>query len=165
MVALPPTMLSVTSSNPAMIEYSVRKHFPDLPDTTGPQSYARKYLEKLIQVPFRIPAWGEVETRIYVPLPLVGDELGEAHPAFVALLTAARERLKQPWLGQTLDSAAVRKAMGDDASKVGASLALSDQIGPILTIGTDATPDRSSASSTHWCCAYISLRQVGSATR
>lgn len=130
----------VVAADEAMIEYSVRKHFPDLPDTTGPQSYARKYLEKLIQVPFRIPALGEAETRIYVTLLLVGDELGEDHPAFVDLLTAARERLKQPWLGQALDSAAIREAMGDDASQVGASLALSDQIGPILASGTDGNP-------------------------
>ena len=42
-----------------MIEYAVRKHFPVLPDATGPQTYARNYLEKLIQIPFRIPALGE----------------------------------------------------------------------------------------------------------
>lgn len=31
----------VVAADEAMIEYSVRKHFPDLPDTTGPLSYAR----------------------------------------------------------------------------------------------------------------------------
>ena len=34
-----------------MIEYAVKEHFPDLPPSTGPLSYARNYLEKLIQVP------------------------------------------------------------------------------------------------------------------
>lgn len=53
----------VVAADEAMIEYAVRKHFPDLPDTTGPQTYARNYLEKLIQVPFRIPALGDTETR------------------------------------------------------------------------------------------------------
>ena len=48
----------VVAADEAMIEYSVRKHFPDLPDTTGPQSYARNYLEKLIQVPFPHPGAG-----------------------------------------------------------------------------------------------------------
>src|ERR1019366_9004218 len=66
----------VVAADEAMIEYAVRKHFPDLPDTTGQQTYARKYLEKLIQVPFRIPALGYAETRIYVTLLLVGAELG-----------------------------------------------------------------------------------------
>src|SRR6202043_172476 len=59
------------AADEAMIEYAVRKHFPELPDTTGPRDYARNYLEKLIQVPFRIPALGETETRIYVTLLLI----------------------------------------------------------------------------------------------
>ncbi len=46
----------VVAADEAMIEYAVRKHFPDLPETTGPRDYARNYLEKLIQIPFRIPA-------------------------------------------------------------------------------------------------------------
>ena len=48
----------VVAADEGMIEYAVRKHFPDLPDTSGPRDYARNYLEKLIQVPFRIPALG-----------------------------------------------------------------------------------------------------------
>jgi predicted KAP-like P-loop ATPase len=66
----------VVAADEAMIEYAVRKHFPDLPESTGAQTYARNYLEKLIQVPFRIPALGDTETRIYVTLLLVGAELG-----------------------------------------------------------------------------------------
>lgn len=80
----------VVAADEAMIEYAVRKHFPDLPDTTGPQTYARNYLEKLIQVPFRIPALGDTETRIYVTLLLVGAELGEDDPKFNALIEVAR---------------------------------------------------------------------------
>ena len=130
----------VVAADEAMIEYSVRKHFPDLPDTTGPQSYARNYLEKLIQVPFRIPALGDTETRIYVTLLLVGAELGEDDPAFNALIAEARERLKRPWIGGTLDAATVRKALGDKAARANNALALSDQIGPILASGTKGNP-------------------------
>lgn len=130
----------VVAADEAMIEYSVRKHFPDLPDTTGPQSYARNYLEKLIQVPFRIPALGDTETRIYVTLLLVGAELGDEDPAFNKLIAAARERLKRPWVGGTLDAATVRTALGDKASRANNALALSDQIGPILASGTKGNP-------------------------
>jgi predicted KAP-like P-loop ATPase len=70
----------VVAADEAMIEYAVRKHFPDLPDSTGARDYARSYLEKLIQVPFRIPALGETETRIYVTLLLAGVELGTTIP-------------------------------------------------------------------------------------
>ncbi|NRP76008.1 hypothetical protein ILFOPFJJ_06932 [Ensifer psoraleae] len=130
----------VVAADEAMIEYAVRKHFPDLPDTTGPQTYARNYLEKLIQVPFRIPALGDTETRIYVTLLLVGAELGEEDPAFNTLIGVARERLKRPWTSGALDSASVRTALGTKASRANNALALSDQIGPILASGTKGNP-------------------------
>lgn len=130
----------VVAADEAMIEYAVRKHFPDLPDTTGPQTYARNYLEKLIQVPFRIPALGDTETRIYVTLLLVGAELGDNDPAFNTLIGVARERLKRPWTSGALDSASVRAALGDKASRANNALALSDQIGPILASGTKGNP-------------------------
>ena len=130
----------VVAADEAMIEYAVRKHFPDLPDTTGPQTYARNYLEKLIQVPFRIPALGDTETRIYVTLLLVGAELGEDNAAFNKLIATARERLKRPWIAGALDTATVRAALGDYALRATKALALSDQIGPILGSGTKGNP-------------------------
>lgn len=130
----------VVAADEAMIEYAVRRHFPDLPDTTGPQTYARNYLEKLIQVPFRIPALGDTETRIYVTLLLVGAELGDDDPAFNSLIGVARERLKRPWTSGALDAATVKTALGDNASRANNALALSDQIGPILASGTKGNP-------------------------
>ena len=130
----------IVAADEAMIEYAVRKHFPDLPDTTGPQTYARNYLEKLIQVPFRIPPLGDTETRIYVTLLLVGAELGEDNPAFSNLIVAARERLKRPWMTGALDTETVKTALGDNAPRVAKALALSDQIGPILGSGTKGNP-------------------------
>jgi KAP family P-loop domain len=130
----------VVAADEAMIEYAVRKHFPDLPDTTGPQTYARNYLEKLIQVPFRIPALGDTETRIYVTLLLVGAEVGDDDPAFTKLIAAARERLKRPWTSGALDAATVKTALGDKALRAQNALTLSDQIGPILASGTKGNP-------------------------
>lgn len=130
----------VVAADEAMIEYAVRKHFPDLPDTTGPQTYARNYLEKLIQVPFRIPALGETETLIFVTLLLIGAKLGEDDPGFVKLVDAARERLKRPWIGGTIDAGMVRTALGDKAEHAQNALILSAQIGPILASGTKGNP-------------------------
>lgn len=130
----------VVAADEAMVEYAVRKHFPDLPETTGPRDYARNYLEKLIQVPFRIPALGETETRIYVALLLAGAELGEDDASFAKLIEVARDRLKRPWESTTLDSAAVKTALGDKAQRTHNALMLSDQIGPILASGTKGNP-------------------------
>ena len=130
----------VVAADEAMIEYAVRKHFPDLPETTGPRDYARNYLEKLIQVPFRIPALGETETRIYVTLLLTGAEIGDGDAAYSNLIEVARERLKRPWASGGLDAATVKAALGEKAEQANNALALSDQIGPILASGVKGNP-------------------------
>lgn len=114
----------VVAADEAMIEYAVRKHFPELPDTTGPRDYARNYLEKLIQVPFRIPALGETETRIYVTLLLIGAELGDGDTDYSKLIAVARERMRRPWVSTVLDAAAVNTALGDKAPKAQNALTL-----------------------------------------
>jgi predicted KAP-like P-loop ATPase len=130
----------VVAADEAMIEYAVRKHFPELPDTTGPRDYARNYLEKLIQIPFRIPALGETETRIYVTLLLAGAALGENDPGYEKLLVIARARLKRPWRAAPLDGSVINLALGANASKAANALVLSDQIGPILATGAKGNP-------------------------
>jgi hypothetical protein len=130
----------VVAADEAMIEYAVRKHFPDLPDTTGPRDYARNYLEKLIQVPFRIPALGETETRIYVTLLLVGAEMGAADGGYDKLIAIARERLKRPWESSALDFQTIKTALGERSSVAQNALLLSDQIGPILAGGAKGNP-------------------------
>lgn len=130
----------IVAADEAMIEYSVRKHFPELPDTTGPRDYARNYLEKLIQVPFRIPALGEAETRIYVTLLLIGAELGEDDEDYGKLIAVARKQLERPWEAGGLDVATVKETLGDLDAKVTNALTLSDQIGPILASGTQGNP-------------------------
>jgi predicted KAP-like P-loop ATPase len=130
----------VVAADEAMIEYAVRKHFPELPETTGPRDYARNYLEKLIQIPFRIPALGETETRIYVTLLLIGAELGEANENYGKLIAAARERLKRPWESAPLDFPAIKAALGDATGSVQNAVILSDQIGPILASGAKGNP-------------------------
>jgi predicted KAP-like P-loop ATPase len=131
----------VIAADEGMIEYAVRKHFPGLPETTGPVSYARNYLEKLIQIPFRIPALGDSETRLYVTLLLTGAELGDDDATFVKLIAKARELLKRPWQGTSLDAATMKGVLGDASfAKAQNALTLSDQIGPILASGTKGNP-------------------------
>ncbi len=130
----------VIAADEAMIEYAVRRHFPELPDTTGPQTYSRNYLEKLIQVPFRIPALGDIETRIYVSLLLVGAKLPDKDAAFNKLIDAARERLKRPWSSAPFDVPAVKTALGVKYEGVSDAFLLSEQVGPMLASGTRGNP-------------------------
>lgn len=136
-----PRTAFVIAADEAMIEYSVRRHFPELPATTGPMSYARNYLEKLIQVPFRIPALGLAETRAYVTLLLARRALGEESPQFRALLAAAREDLRRPWASRGLDRKAIQEALaGAIPPAVEEALRISAQITRLLAEGTRGNP-------------------------
>ena len=48
----------VVAADESMIRYAVKKHFPDVVDENKYNvgiEFSNKYLEKLIQIPFRIP--------------------------------------------------------------------------------------------------------------
>ncbi|WP_324700978.1 Qat anti-phage system ATPase QatA (plasmid) [Pantoea agglomerans] len=131
----------VIGADEAMIEYAVKDHFPDLPQSTGPVSYARNYLEKLIQVPFRIPALGTAETRIYTTLLLVENALSSQNDQFKALLSKAREEMKQPWISRGLDREAVMSALnGHIPDVVEHALLFSLHVTPMLSSGTHGNP-------------------------
>lgn len=139
-VSLPKTAF-VIGADEAMIEYSVQRHFKDLPEGDAFSGYPRAYLEKLVQVPFRIPAMGDSETRIYVTLLLLGAIIGEATPEFAALRSHARQIMSQPWKRQGLDDKTTKEALGDKyTAEAARAVALADQISPVLSAGTKGNP-------------------------
>ena len=130
----------VIAADEGMIEYAVRQHFPDLPVTTGAATYARNYLEKLIQVPFRLPSLGYAETRIYVTLLLVLNDCGEESDTFSKIAGLAREVLRRPWIGPGLDRKAIGEVLGMVPDAVERALELSGRIAPILADGARGNP-------------------------
>lgn len=131
----------IIGADEMMIEYAVREHFPDLPPSSGPVSYARNYLEKLIQVPFRIPALGAAETRIYVALLIAESVLGPTDARFVRLLSAAREDMKKPWASRGLDQRALEAALqGDVPQEIALAQTMSAHVTNILSEGTRGNP-------------------------
>jgi hypothetical protein len=135
-----PKAAFVIAADEGMIEYAVRQHFPDLPITSGPATYARNYLEKLIQVPFRLPSLGYAETRIYITLLLVLNECGEESDEFVKLVGFARRVLQRPWKGPGLDRKGMAEALGSVPAPVERALDLAHRIAPILTDGARGNP-------------------------
>jgi hypothetical protein len=133
----------VIAADEAMIEYAVRNHFPDLPDDSNIKTgfgYSKRYLEKLIQVPFRIPALGEVESEMYITLLLIGSQLKEGSTEFDKLLKVAIDKMKKPWenLGFTIDQ--LKEALRDKYSEVSNEIAVSNQISDILAKNTQGNP-------------------------
>lgn len=135
-----PKTAFIIGADEGMIEYAVRQHFPDLPVSSGPLPYARNYLEKLIQVPFRIPALGTQETRTYVTLLLVESIVGDDHAGFKELLTKAKAALNRPWLSAGLLQGDIQRVDADKRQQLDSAFLLATQIGPILAEGTKGNP-------------------------
>ena len=130
----------VIAADEQMIEYAVTEHFPDLPNGKDGQGYAKAYLEKLIQVPFRVPALGETETRIYTTLLLLGAALGDDQETFNRLLVSAKAALSTPWDGSGLSQDSLRAALGNKFDSFSAVINLAEQISPVLSAGTKGNP-------------------------
>ena len=135
-----PKTAFVIGADEGMIEYAVRQHFPDLPVASGPLPYSRNYLEKLVQIPFRIPALGGVETRTYVTLLLVQALVGEDHDGFRELVLKTRNALDRPWLASGLLQSEIRAVDKDRQTELDAAFFLAQQIAPILAQGTKGNP-------------------------
>lgn len=135
-----PKTAFIIGADEGMIEYAVRQHFPNLPLASGPLPYARNYLEKLIQIPFRIPALGVQESRTYVTLLLVQAIVGEGHSGFKNLLAVSSKVLNQPWRGSGITLDQVRDVENTKREELGAAFVLAQQIGPILAEGTKGNP-------------------------
>lgn len=133
----------VIAADEAMIEYAVRNHFPDLPDDGDIRAgfeYSKRYLEKLIQVPFRIPALGEIESGMYITLLLIGSCLKEDSAEFNKLLTGSVDKMKKPWenLGFTIEQ--LKEALGETYASVSNEITVSNQIADILAKNTQGNP-------------------------
>ncbi|HEV2740631.1 MAG TPA: Qat anti-phage system ATPase QatA [Candidatus Elarobacter sp.] len=93
----------VIGADEAMIEYAARQHFPDITRSAGATvstraiTFSKNYLEKLIQLPFRLPQLTTAETRRYITLLLVEDALRETEGAFSAVLESVRAADTEPW--------------------------------------------------------------------
>jgi len=130
----------VIAADEAMIEYAVKKHFPDLPLSQGPASYAQNYLEKLIQVPFRLPPLGYVETRTYITLLMTQKNLGTENENFLKLKEIAKEVLRRPWVDNGFSREEIAKKLGEVPREVEDALNLANQISPMLTDGARGNP-------------------------
>lgn len=135
-----PNTAFIIGADEGMIEYAVRRHFPELPAGGGLLPYARSYLEKLVQVPFRIPALGVAETKTYTTLLLVEQVAESESEEFKALTESARALLSRPWEGKALDIEQVLAVAPAKSENLRKALSLGHSLGPILAEGTQGNP-------------------------
>ena len=133
----------VIAADEIMIEYAVKKHFPDLIDgekNNVGKEFSKRYLEKLIQVPFRLPALGEIESEMYITLLLIGSKLRDNDDRFQKLLECAIEKMKKPWKNNGFTIQEITLALGEQYEDVKNEITISTQIGGVLANHTYGNP-------------------------
>jgi len=135
-----PGTIFILAADENMIAYAVRKHFPDLPASVGPADYTRNYLEKLIQLPFRVPPLGKTETRTYITLLLAEYALRDKPDEIEKIRALAGEVFARPWEGKELDENLIKSKLGTISEKLKESLLLSNRISAALAEGLNGNP-------------------------
>lgn len=138
-----PKTAFVIAADEGMIRYAVKKHFPDATDENkynAGEVFANKYLEKLIQVPFRIPALGEVEACIYIMLLMVGSVLNDENENYKKLREEGLSRIRKPWNVKSLTVDDVKTLLGSDYEKTSKEVLIATQICHLLAQNTDGNP-------------------------
>jgi D-ribose pyranose/furanose isomerase RbsD len=131
----------VVAADEAMIEYAVHNHFPNLPEKSdGNYDYAKRYLEKLIQVPFKIPVLGQVESEMYITLLMICSQIKDDDTEFNTLLSATIEKMKKPWenIGLTIED--LQASLKTKYDSVHNEIAVANQISDILARNTQGNP-------------------------
>lgn len=136
-----PNTAFIIAADETMIEYSVRRHFPNLSEEVGGMAYTRNYLEKLIQVPFRIPALSENETSIYLTLLIAQSICEEDSEEFNNVLEHARLNLTAPWTKSTITTDQFEKLTNLSLTQDKKELFfMVSQIATVLNEGTKGNP-------------------------
>lgn len=136
-----PCAAFVIAADEQMIEYSVRRHFPDLPHSEKAQNYTRNYLEKLINIPFRLPQLGVAETKIYVTLLLLMSHIGPKDEKFISLSEKGVELMNKPWECDGFQRKDIDEVLGADVdSDLNSCFALANEIGKTLAKGAKGNP-------------------------
>lgn len=129
----------VLSADEHLIEYAVRKHFPDLPvDRT---EYTRNYLEKLVQIPFRLPSLNRLQSSNYISFLLLQQHLQTVPETLGRIVEAFEVSKKTPFDNVALDIALIEGTLGSgEIPKLRSVLAIAGQLGNVLADGLKGNP-------------------------
>jgi len=136
-----PNTIFIVAADEAMIEYAVKNHFPNLPNDKNGTEYAKNYLEKLIQVPVRIPALGKIETNVYITLMLLSGVFKDSSDIFSICRSEADKILSTPWYEKTDAFVSLKDLLNkDDYEKIEGLLQVASDISTLLCRGTKGNP-------------------------
>ncbi|WP_286850431.1 MULTISPECIES: Qat anti-phage system ATPase QatA [Sphingobacterium] len=128
----------IISADERMIEYAVREHFPNLPASYN--DYTKNYLEKLIQIPIRIPFLNQLQTGNYIKFLMLQNHLKNDFNELKRIYLEFTGKRKTPYDNNTLTYDIVQDAIGSPSDSLKNTLFVADQLSPTLTVGLRGNP-------------------------
>ncbi|MHB8391240.1 MAG: P-loop NTPase fold protein, partial [Acidobacteriaceae bacterium] len=133
----------IIAADETLIEYAVRQHFPGLPYTEGPAAFTRSYLEKLIQVPFRLPPMSIGEAHGYISLLFVEAALRGNAGEFAAMLAGLVAARADAWLPLHVDISSIEQHVPSNivvSARLRDQLLIAKRISKTLAAGSRGNP-------------------------
>ncbi|WP_025141530.1 P-loop NTPase fold protein [Pedobacter jeongneungensis] len=128
----------VISADERMIEYAVRDHFPNLPSDY--KDYTRNYLEKLIQIPIRVPLMNKLQTGNYIKFLMLQNHLGNNMEEMERIYGVYESKKKLPYESVELTYDIVKEAFGGASEQLRKTLLVGDTLYPVLSTGLKGNP-------------------------
>lgn len=120
----------VIAADEQMIEYAVRRHFPDLPVSQA--DYTKHYLEKLIQVPIRVPSLNKLQTQNYIRFMLLQNHLEYDKARLLQICQAFENSRETPYDNTELSYEFITGQFGGESQDLRGALAVAEQLGNTL---------------------------------
>jgi len=130
----------VLGADEQLVQYAVRQRFPELPGTE--REVGRDYLEKLVQVPIRIPPLSGAEIESYMNLLFAERRLDTAEYQGICGALADYREDDVNTLAFDINRARVLLAKTGIPADLQSDLDLTAQIAPVLTPGLNGNPRR-----------------------
>jgi predicted KAP-like P-loop ATPase len=128
----------IISADEKMIEYAVREHFPDLPLSYS--EYTKNYLEKLIQIPIRIPLLNQLQTGNYIKFLMLQFHLKNDYLELQKIYKGFIGQRKTPYDNFPLTYEVIKDTLGSETNELKKTLLIADQLSPTLSIGLKGNP-------------------------
>ncbi len=128
----------IISADEKMIEYAVREHFPNLPSSYS--EYTKSYLEKLIQIPIRVPFLNQLQTGNYIKFLMLQNHLKNDFSELEKAYSGFLKTRKTPYDNTELNYEVLKSILDQDSDTLKETLFVADQLSPTLTVGLKGNP-------------------------
>ena len=117
----------VVAADEDMVRHSVSKFFNDPGDR-----HVTDYLDKLIQVPVRVPTIGVQETRAYLFLLFASADAGVSPEKLEAMRIQLENNLRAAWSEESISTEAALAELGQVSTELSLAFGIADRMAPML---------------------------------